>query len=90
MRGFLSSCLTAALGLRGEVQKRREVHLWHNVRIHLDQVAGLGHFVELEAVLNTEDDEAASPARLEQLCQALGISPGDSLAGSYADLLGLA
>jgi len=33
------------------VSKRREIYLWHNVRIHLDAVTGLGSFVEFEAVL---------------------------------------
>jgi adenylate cyclase class IV len=32
------------------VSKRREIYLWHNVRIHPDAVTGLGSFVEFEAV----------------------------------------
>ena len=32
----LKAALTGALGLRGVVKKRREIYLWHNVRIHLD------------------------------------------------------
>src|SRR5258708_1706900 len=38
----LHTALTAALGVRGVVRKRREIFLWHNVRIHLDEVEGLG------------------------------------------------
>ncbi|MGK3856667.1 class IV adenylate cyclase, partial [Enterococcus faecium] len=41
----LKAALTDALGVRGEVRKRREIYLWHNVRIHLDEVAGLGSFL---------------------------------------------
>ncbi len=85
----LCAALTAALGLRGTVRKRRTIYLWQNVRIHLDEVAGLGTFVEFEAVLTAGDDEATAPARLRQLGEALGIRPADHLAVSYADLLNL-
>jgi adenylate cyclase, class 2 len=85
----LKAALTAALGLRGEVHKRREVFLWYNIRIHLDEVSRLGSFMELEAVLSSEDDEIASRDRLDQLCRNLGIASSDGLAGSYADLVGL-
>jgi adenylate cyclase class 2 len=86
----MKTVLTRALGQRGQVRKRRELHLWHNVRIHLDEVAGLGTLVELEAVLSPADDEKISQVRLDQLCAALGIEPADILAGSNVDLLGLA
>jgi predicted adenylyl cyclase CyaB len=84
----LKALLIAALGLRGEVRKRREVCLWHNVRIHLDLVTGLGTFVEFEAVLSAGETEAASRILLDQLCRELAICPGDTFAGSYADLMG--
>ena len=85
----IRSALAAALGIRGKVCKHREIHLWHNVRIHLDRVAGLGSFVELEAVLASKTDEAASAVRLDQLHAALQLSGPDHIAVSYADLLGL-
>jgi adenylate cyclase class 2 len=94
--------LTEALGVVAVVRKRRELLVWHNVRIHLDAVENLGDFVELEAVLTTEADadagshvgarsdaaalEAESLDRLERLTCALDIRPPDRLAGSYAEL----
>jgi predicted adenylyl cyclase CyaB len=87
--GSLKALLAAALGVRGEVRKRREIHFWHNVRIHLDDVAGLGRFVEFEAVLGPDDDEAIARDRLDHLCRVLRIAPSDHLAPAYADLLGL-
>jgi predicted adenylyl cyclase CyaB len=87
--GMLQSILAAALGVRGRVRKRRVIYLWHNVRIHLDEVDGLGTFVEFEAVLSAGEDGATAHARLEELGRALGIRPEDHLAPSYADLLGL-
>jgi predicted adenylyl cyclase CyaB len=75
--------------LRGVVRKRREVHMYCNVRIHLDDVEGLGTFVELEAVISPQADERVSLERLDTLCGLLGLSRGDGIAGSYADLLGI-
>ena len=60
-----------------------------HVRIHLDEVAGLGSFVEFEAVLGPEDDETTAHARLEYLGRTLQLNPSDHRGKSYADLLGL-
>jgi adenylate cyclase class 2 len=85
----LRASLAAALGVRGEVRKVRRVLLWHNVRIHLDDVDRLGHFVEFEAVIGPGDTEAAGHERLAELCRRLAITPADHMTGSYVDLLGL-
>ena len=85
----LRAALASTLGLRGEVRKVRQLLLWHNVRIHLDDVDRLGTFVEFEAVIGPGGDEAVGHARLEHLCLALSLSPADVQTGSYADLLGL-
>jgi predicted adenylyl cyclase CyaB len=83
----LKAALAAALGTRGVVRKRREIYFWHNVRIHLDEVIGLGTFLELEAVLAPEDDENLAQERLDHLCEKLGIAENDLLGQSNADLL---
>jgi adenylate cyclase class IV len=85
----VEAVLSAALGVRGAVHKSRELWLWHNVRVHLDEVQGLGTFVEFEAVLDGHDDEAISLVRLENLGLALELAPTADVAGGYADLLGL-
>lgn len=85
----LKAALAAALGVRGVVRKRRSILIWHNVRIHLDQVDGLGGFVEFEAVLGHGADEPTSRNRLARLTEALGIADDDRVAAAYADLLGL-
>src|SRR5205814_5422120 len=83
----LKAALSSALGIRGEVRKRRELLLWHNVRIHLDDVASLGTFVEFEAVISSADDEAASRSRLQTLYEAVRIREAHLIAESYSDLL---
>lgn len=85
----LLAALTAANGVRGAVVKRRELWLWHNVRIHLDAVEGLGDFVEFEAVMRPGEDDATSEDRLSQLRAALRIADDDLISVAYADLLGL-
>jgi predicted adenylyl cyclase CyaB len=84
---LLRTALTAALGVRGVVRKRREIHHYRNVRIHLDEVESLGTFVEFEAVLSAHDDEAAAHADLEMLRGALGLVDAEELAASNVDLL---
>lgn len=83
----LSAALSAALGQRGVVAKRRELWLWHNVRIHLDAVENLGSFVEFEAVLSATDSEAEGHTRVAALQQALGLT--EIVPVAYADLLGI-
>ncbi|MBA2429336.1 MAG: class IV adenylate cyclase, partial [Thermoleophilaceae bacterium] len=45
----LAETLGDTLGVRVVVEKARRLLMWRNVRIHVDRVAGLGDFVELEA-----------------------------------------
>ena len=85
--GLMLATLQAALGIRGEVRKRRDLLLWENVRIHLDAVQRLGEFIEFEAVLSSESDELISRQRLEMLSRELRI--GAQIAPSYSDLLGI-
>lgn len=83
----LKQCLASALGVRVLVVKRRELLIWHNVRIHLDDVEGLGTFVELEAVMGPSEDEAVSEAHIKLLAAALSLQPDDYIASSYGDLM---
>lgn len=83
----LLDALTDSLGVRCVVEKARRLLRWRNVRIHLDRVAGLGHFVELEAVATTPGGLEVERDRVEQLCTALGIGDERLVAQGYADLL---
>lgn len=88
--GPLKRSLASALGVRVVVVKRRQLLLWHNVRIHLDQVEGLGTFVEFEAVLGDGgdgEDETAGRERVATLSLALGLRPEERIATSYSNLI---
>lgn len=83
----LKQALVAAYGVLVEVDKRREIYLRDNVRIHLDRVAGLGDFLEFEAVLGVGEADADGYRQLAELAAEFGVEPGHCIATSYSDLL---
>jgi homotetrameric cytidine deaminase len=83
----LLDVLEAALGVTQVVEKRRRLLLWESVRIHLDDVAGLGRFVELEAVAEGDSDLAREHEQVRMLREVLAIGDGTLQTGSYADAL---
>jgi predicted adenylyl cyclase CyaB len=83
----METLLTAALGVRGEVIKSRTLYMASNTRIHLDQVEGLGEFVELEALLGPEQTEQQGRAAVDELMLKLGIGAADLIDVAYIDLL---
>jgi predicted adenylyl cyclase CyaB len=82
----LREVLAFALGTRAVVRKRRRLLLWRHTRIHLDQVEGLGAFVELETVMTGQTD-AEARAELEQVAAALGLDACELVSQAYVDLL---
>ena len=83
----LKAALANAYGIWCVVRKRREIYLYHNVRIHLDKVDDLGTFLEFEAVLGPDVDEETGRGQLAVLRQRFSILDEDLLAVSYSDLL---
>lgn len=81
----LRDLLAAALGVRGEVRKRRVLYLVGRTRVHLDRVEGLGDFVELEVVLEPGATEEEGTREAHDLMAALGIH--ELVRGAYIDLL---
>lgn len=79
--------LTARHGLRGRVVKTRELLRFRNVRIHLDEVDGLGHFLEFESVIAEGITPDAAADNLAHISAALADLLGTPLAVGYADLL---
>jgi len=83
----LIDALTDSLGVHVVVAKARRLLRWRNVRIHLDHVEGLGHFVELEAVAASPGGLEVERDRVEELRAALGIADQQLIAHGYADLV---
>ena len=83
----LKSVLSAAYGVRGTVKKTRYLYLAGQTRVHLDDVEGLGQFMELEVVMREGQADAEGQAIAEDLMARLGIEKGDLLEGAYMDLI---
>jgi homotetrameric cytidine deaminase len=81
----LRAALDASLGMLVVVDKRRRLLLWENVRIHLDDVDGLGAFAELEGVAGPGSDLTTEHERVAHLREQLAL--GEIVPSSYADLL---
>jgi adenylate cyclase len=83
----LKAVLTAALGVRGVIRKRRTLYMVGQTRVHLDEVEGLGEFMELEVVLRPEQSDAEGQAIAQDLMTRLGVLKEDLLEGAYMDLM---
>jgi predicted adenylyl cyclase CyaB len=79
--------LDAALGTLAVVEKVRTLLIRDNVRLHLDRVASLGEFGELEAVIPDGDDPERSRGAVDETLAALGIVPADLIDISYFEML---
>ncbi|MCB0542761.1 MAG: CYTH domain-containing protein, partial [Saprospiraceae bacterium] len=84
----LKNLLLRALGEKVTVRKRREIYFMDNVKIHLDELEGLGRFVEIEAIgLRPELGAEQLRAQCDHYIDIFGIKPQDMLAESYSDLI---
>ena len=83
----LREVLSRAYGQCGRVRKRRTLFLAGRTRIHLDEVEGLGQFLELEVVLAEGESTEAGTTVAHGLLAKLGVSPQQLIAGAYVDLL---
>ena len=79
--------LSRILGVRGVIEKKREIYVYRNVRIHLDQVKNLGAFIEFEAVVSPHDNESTSHSNIDYLMNYLKIAEKDLISGAYIDIL---
>jgi len=83
----LKRVLELAYGIRGVVKKTRYLYLVGQTRVHLDDVDGLGQFMELEVVMREGQSDAEGQEIAETLMTSLGVERSDLLDGAYMDLL---
>jgi predicted adenylyl cyclase CyaB len=81
----LADVLERVLLRAGAVEKTRHLLLLRNTRIHLDDVVGLGRFVELETVIGTQS-EAEAEAEHREVVRVLGLGGAERIAVAYVDL----
>ena len=83
----LKRVLELSYGIRGVVKKTRYLYLVGQTRVHLDDVEGLGQFMELEVVMQDGQDDAEGGAIADKLMTSLGVERSDLIDGAYMDLL---
>jgi predicted adenylyl cyclase CyaB len=83
----LRELLTQALGVRAVVRKRRRLYQRGPVRIHLDEVEGLGTFVEVEVVIRPGEVAAGGEELAADLQRELEVRGEDLVEVAYVDLL---
>ncbi len=84
----LKNALVNALGIKVVVDKTRKIYFIENVKFHLDEVVGLGTFVEVEAI---DAEGNIGLDKLKSQCNGyahlFGIRENQFIAASYSDLL---
>lgn len=84
----LKAVLAAALGIKVVVEKQRRIYFKDNVKLHFDSVAGLGTFIEVEAI---DADGTIGIEKLQEQCRFFAdffrIATEDYEARSYSDML---
>jgi adenylate cyclase, class 2 len=84
----LKNVLERSIGIKVVVQKKREIYYINNVKFHIDEVPGLGSFVEIEAGNILAD---FSQEQLKDQCdfylEEFRINENDLVEVSYSDML---
>jgi predicted adenylyl cyclase CyaB len=83
----LRACLSLAYGEVGRVVKQRTLYLVGRTRVHLDRVEGLGHYLELEVVLEEDEPVEVGVREAHSLMAQLGVEPSQLVETAYVDLL---
>ena len=84
----LNDLLEQALETFVVVDKKREIYFIDNIKFHLDQVKGLGEFVEIEAI---DENGAISNEELLSQCryymEQFNVIESNLVSESYSDLI---
>ena len=83
----LKSVLSKSIGNRGIVKKNRTLYKYGQTRIHLDDVEGLGKFMELEVVLMSDQTSKDGEAIANELMDKFSIHKSDLIDVAYIDLI---
>ena len=84
----LKEILIKTLGIKAVVDKKRKIYFINNVIFHFDTVAGLGTFVEVEAI---DKDGTIGRDKLQAQCDEyaalFNIEMADFCSHSYSDMI---
>ncbi|MBK5272950.1 MAG: class IV adenylate cyclase [Bacteroidia bacterium] len=84
----LKAVLAKSIGTKIIVKKKREIYYIRNVKFHIDEVAGLGSFVEIEAGnILVDMSQEQLKAQCDFYLHEFKIKDEDLVEVSYSDLL---
>jgi len=84
----LKDLLKKMQGIQTIIEKNREIYLYQNVRIHLDEVKKLGNFLEFEAVMDEKyNNKEVETGKVKYLMDKLDINNEDLISESYENLM---
>jgi predicted adenylyl cyclase CyaB len=83
----LREALTLAYGQAGRVIKNRTLYMVGRTRVHLDKVQSLGHFLELEVVMDDGEPAESGIREAHALIARLRIERHQLIEKAYVDLL---
>ena len=69
------------------IEKTRELYLYNSVRIHIDEVIGLGWYFEFEILIDDNTDMKLADELAAKLKTTFLPALGEPIATSYSDLL---
>ena len=84
---FVKRSLSFIFGIKIVVNKKRNLLIYKNTRIHLDDVKNLGIFVELETVVNNEEKINNFKQEHDFVIGSLGLDKLMKIPQSYSDLI---
>jgi predicted adenylyl cyclase CyaB len=84
----MKEVLEKSCGIIMTVKKQREIYYIQNVKFHIDEVPGLGSFVEIEAGnILADKTETELLEQCNFYLKEFGIKEEDLIAGSYSDMM---
>ena len=84
---FVKNILSFIFGVKVIVNKKRDLFMYKNTRIHFDDVKNLGTYVELETVFNNNQKENELVLEHNFVITSLGLDTLEKIPNSYSDLM---
>ena len=84
---LLKKTLSTSLGVRGTINKVRNLYMIGQTRVHLDEVENLGSYIELEVVLHDNQNTSDGKKVAKEIMNQLNISREQLVDSAYIDIL---
>ncbi|MBT8221277.1 MAG: class IV adenylate cyclase [Bacteroidia bacterium] len=84
----IKDILEDVMGIWKVVDKQRRIYFIENVKFHIDEVKGLGSFVEIEAIdISGESDNTQLRKQCDHYIEVLGLNRNQFIDQSYSDMV---